>query len=80
MAMLNSQRDYLKKRIVIRGKISRPLPEPLPMITPKSWLKIPGVTVQENPIMWDMQLDEIMSKAYSRLHVHYPDLQILWVS
>ena len=25
--------------MVIRGKISRPPPEPLPMITPKSWLK-----------------------------------------
>ena len=33
--------------MVIHGKISRPLPEPLPMITRKSWLKILGVTFQE---------------------------------
>jgi hypothetical protein len=49
--------------MVIRGKITRPLPAPLPMIVHKSWLKILGVTLQENPSMWDMHLDELMSKA-----------------
>ena len=55
--------------MVIRRKIPRPLPGPLPMITPKSWLKLLGVTFQENPIMWDLQLDEIISKACSRLYI-----------
>ncbi|CAB4044485.1 Hypothetical predicted protein, partial [Paramuricea clavata] len=52
--------------MVIRGKITRPLPAPLPMIVRKSWLKILGVTFQENPSMWDMHLDELMSEACSR--------------
>ena len=70
-AETNRMKRNFKKtwEMVIRGKISRPLPEPLPMITPKSWLKILGVTFQENPIMWDLQLDEIISKAYSRLYI-----------
>ena len=55
--------------IVIRGKITRPLPAPLPMIVRKSWLKILGVTFQENPSMWDMHLDELMSKAGSRMYI-----------
>ncbi|CAB4022803.1 Hypothetical predicted protein, partial [Paramuricea clavata] len=55
--------------MVIRGKITRPLPAPLPMIVRKSWLKILGVTFQENPSMWDMHLDELMSKACSRMYI-----------
>ncbi|CAB4001689.1 Hypothetical predicted protein [Paramuricea clavata] len=47
--------------MVIRGKITRPLPAPLPMIVRKSWLKILGVTFQENPSMWDMHLDELIN-------------------
>ena len=47
----NRMKLNLKKtwEMVIHGKIFRPLPEPLPMITRKSWLKILGVTFQENP-------------------------------
>ena len=55
--------------MVIRGKITRPLPAPLPMIVRKSWLKILGVTFQENSSMWDMHLDELMSKACSRMYI-----------
>jgi hypothetical protein len=39
------------------------------MIVRKSWLKILGVTFQENPSMWDMHLDELMSKACSRMYI-----------
>ncbi len=39
------------------------------MIVRKSWLKILGVTFQENPSMWDMRVDELMSKACSRMYV-----------
>ena len=48
--------------MVVRDKITRPLPAPRPMIVRISWLKILGVTFQENPSMWDMHLDELMSK------------------
>ena len=70
-AETNHMRINFKKmwEMVICGKIWRPLPEPLPMITRKSWLKILGVTFQENPIMWDLQFDELMSKACSRLYI-----------
>ena len=53
----------------VKCKISRPLPEPLPMITRKSWLKILGVTFQENPTMWDLQMNELMSRVCSRLYI-----------
>jgi sarcosine oxidase/L-pipecolate oxidase len=55
--------------MVIHGKISCPLPDPLPMISHKNWLKILGVTFQANPIIWDMNFDELMSKACSRIHI-----------
>ena len=38
-------------------------------ITRKSWLKILGVTFQENPTMWDLQMNELMSRACSRLYI-----------
>ena len=70
-AETNRMKLNLKKtwEMVIHGKISRPLPEPLPMITRKSWLKILGVTFQENPTMWDLQMNELMSRACSRLYI-----------
>ena len=55
--------------MVIHGKISRPLPEPLPMIIRKSWLKILGVTFQENPTMWDLQMNELIRRVCSRLYI-----------
>ena len=55
--------------MVIHGKISRPLPDPLTMISRKSWLKILGGTFQENPIIWDMHFDELMIKACSRMFI-----------
>ena len=70
-AETNRMKLNLKKtwEMVIHGKIARPLPEPLPMITRKSWLKILGVTFQENPTMWDLQMNELMSRACSRLYI-----------
>ena len=55
--------------MVIHGKISRPLPKPLPMITHERWLKILGATFQENPTMWDLQMNELMSRACSRVYI-----------
>ena len=59
-AETNCMRLNFKKTCgtVIHGKIYRSLPEHWLMITRESWLKILGVTFQENPFMWDLHLDE----------------------
>ena len=46
-----------------------PLPEPLPTITRKSWLKILGVILHEKPGNWDIHFNEIISKAGSRMYI-----------
>ena len=55
--------------IIIHGNTTHPLPEPLPTITRKSWLKILGVTLHEKPGNWDNHFNEIISKAGSRMYI-----------
>jgi hypothetical protein len=46
----------------------RPLPAPIVGIERKSWLKLLGVTFQENPCCWDLHIDDLLSKASGRMH------------
>ena len=46
--------------MVIHGKVSQSLPNPLPMITRKTWLKILGITFQDNPCNWDMHFEDLI--------------------
>ena len=55
--------------IIIHGNTTHPLPEPLPTITRKSWLKILGVTLHEKPGNWDNHFNEIMGKAGGRMYI-----------
>ena len=55
--------------IIIDGNTTHPLPDPLPTITRKSWLKILGVTLHEKPGNWDNHFNEIISKAGSRMYI-----------
>jgi len=45
------------------------LPEPVDGIIRKSELKLLGVTVNEDPCNWDVQFENMLSKASSRLYI-----------
>ena len=50
--------DYINMKtfeMVVKGKTTMPLPEPVDGITRKSELKLLGVTVNEDPCNWDVQ-------------------------
>ncbi|CAB4032780.1 Hypothetical predicted protein, partial [Paramuricea clavata] len=49
--------------IVVHGGSMKPLPAPIVGIERKSWLKLLGVTFQENPCCWDLHIDDLLSKA-----------------
>ena len=55
---LNMKKTY---EIVIRSKISTPLPAAIPNIHRKTWLKILlGITLENVPDKWDLHFDEIL--------------------
>ena len=45
------------------------LPAPIAGINRKSWLKLLGVTFQENPCCWDLHIDDLLSKASGRMYI-----------
>ena len=55
--------------MLLKGKSTKALPAPLVFIERKPSLKLLGVTFQSDPCNWDLHLDNILSKASSRLHI-----------
>ena len=55
--------------MVMRGNAHGSIPNPIPMIERKTWLKILGTILQENPSNWDMHFDQLINKANSRMHI-----------
>ena len=53
------------KEMVVQGRTSRPVP---PTIARNPHLKLLGLTFQENPCNWDLQMDSLLAKASSRLY------------
>ncbi|CAB3993194.1 Hypothetical predicted protein [Paramuricea clavata] len=51
------------------GKSTNPLPEPITGIERKTWLKLLGTTLQNDPNCWDLQVNNLISKASSRMHI-----------
>ena len=49
----------------VRGNVSRLLPDPIPTIERKTWLRILGITLQDNPCDWDLHFEELINKASS---------------
>jgi hypothetical protein len=47
------------REMVVHGGSMRPLPAPIVGIERKSWLKLLGVTFQENPWCWDLHIDDL---------------------
>ena len=58
-------------KILLKGKPTKALPLPLTFIERKPSLKLLGVTSQSDPCYsnWDLHLDNILSKASSRLYI-----------
>ena len=53
----------------MHGKTTKLSPPELPGIKRKSWLKLLGVTFQEYVTNWDIHIDNMLSKASSRMFI-----------
>ena len=55
--------------MVVHGVTSVTLPEPIPSVERKTWLKILGVALQDNPCNWDLYFEETLKKASGRMYI-----------
>ena len=55
--------------MVVHGGSMKLLPARIVGIERKSWLKLLGVTFQENPCCWDIHIDDLLSKASRRMDI-----------
>ena len=53
----------------MHGKTTKLSPPELPGIKRKSWLKLLGVTFQDDVTNWDIHIDNMLSKASSRMYI-----------
>mgnify|MGYP002803435097 CR=1 FL=1 len=51
------------------GNKSVTLPDPIPSLERKIWLRISGVTLQDNPCNGDLYFEEIFKKASARMYI-----------
>ncbi|CAB3996203.1 Hypothetical predicted protein [Paramuricea clavata] len=63
---LNLEKTY---EMVVRRHTSVVLPELIPSIKRKTWLKLLGVTLQDNPCNWDLHFEEMLKKASGRMYI-----------
>ena len=63
---LNMEKTY---EMIVRAKMSASLPEYIPSIKRKEWLKLLGVTMEEIPGKWDRHFEEMMNKASKRMYI-----------
>ena len=54
---LNMEKTY---EMIVRGKVSTPLPVHISSIKRKEWLKLLGVTMEEIPGRWDKKASRRM--------------------
>ena len=54
------------KKLVIRGRTTLPPPERIVTIKRVSYLKLLGVTFQDNPTNWERHFDDLMERALKR--------------
>ena len=55
--------------IVISKESLTQLPPPTDGIRRKKWIKLLSVKLQDDPCCWDLQVDELLSKASGRMHI-----------
>ena len=63
---LNMQKTW---EMIVHGNIPGSLPNPMPSIERKTWFKILGITLQDNPCNWDIHMHELISKASCRMYI-----------
>ena len=57
------------KKMVVKGKVERPLPPVTFDIKQEKVFKLLGVYLHSNPTNWDKQIDALLSKAGRRMHI-----------
>ena len=55
--------------MIVSGKSANPSPEPIIGIERKTWLKLLGITFQNNPSCWDLHINDLLSRASSRMYI-----------
>ena len=55
--------------MVVRGRTKKLPPPQIDNIERKSWLNLLGTILQDDPCNWDMQVDNLLSKAASRMYI-----------
>ena len=55
--------------MLVSGGTLKPLPPATVGIERKKWLKLLGITFQDDPRCWDLHVDNLLSKAGSRIHI-----------
>ena len=55
--------------MVVRGRTNKLPPPQIDNIERKSWLNLLGMLLQDDPCNWDMQVDDLLSKAASRMYI-----------
>ena len=55
--------------MVVRGRINKLPPPQIDNIERKSWLNLLGMLLQDDPCNWDMQVDNLLSKAARRMYI-----------
>jgi hypothetical protein len=63
---LNVEKTY---EMVVRRHTCVVLPELIPSIKRKTWLKLLVVTLQDNPCNWDLHFEEMLKKASGRMYI-----------
>jgi hypothetical protein len=48
---------------------SKPPPVPIEGIGRKKWLKLLGITFEDDVCCWDLHVDDLLSKAESRIYI-----------
>ena len=55
--------------MVVRGRTKKLPPPQIDNIERKSWLNLLGTVLQDDPCNWDVQVDNLLSKAASRMYI-----------
>ena len=55
--------------MVVRGRTNKLPPPQIDNIERKSWLNLLGMLLQDDPCNWEMQVDNLLSKAASRVYI-----------
>jgi len=55
--------------MLLRSRIIKPVPPPVPGIERKECLKLLGITFHEDPCSWDPHTDSLLSRAAGHLYI-----------